>query len=113
MNKEQYFQLKAELKLLARFIKINAHNARATTSIAHGGTQKLIEEPVWESPLNSYGLWKARYEYRHKHIVISLARGKTRDQIETPKPENQPDERYIQKLLEIYADAEQTVRVGS
>jgi hypothetical protein len=52
------------------------------------------------------GLWKLdrlRYEYRHQHIAYCEIRGRTRQQIETPKDDNKPNEdkitEYKNKLL--------------
>jgi hypothetical protein len=112
MTKQQYQELKAELKQLAQIIKIQKHNHRASQSQSMGGKIKFIDEPdfVKNSKLS---LWYAIYEYRHKHIVISLLRGKTREQIEKPKPGNEPNETYIKKLMDYYVTVEQTVCVSA
>jgi hypothetical protein len=110
MTREQYFATKAELKELASMIKIKTRNYRAAQSEASGGNKKGVEEPKWT---NDMSLWRARHEFRHKHIVMSLIRGKTREQIEKPKDNNLPSEQYIQKLLETYEVVQQAVCVSS
>jgi hypothetical protein len=47
-------------------------------------------------------LSEMQYEYRHKHIVYSTLRGKTRDQIEKPRDNNKPNEKYLGELTEHY-----------
>jgi hypothetical protein len=42
-------------------------------------------------------------EYRHHHIAYCELRGRTRDQIETPRENNLPNERLIDKIKETYA----------
>lgn len=50
-----------------------------------------------------YKLFSIRHEYRHKHIVYSLLKGRTRNQIENKyRKENKPDETYLQRLLDQY-----------
>ncbi len=112
MTKQQYLEVKNELKLLAQVIKFKKHNHRASVSQSMGGNKKEWPEPK-EVIEFTHGLYYATYEYRHKHIVMSLMRGKTREQIEKPKEDNKPNEAYIKKLLEEYATVEQTVCVSS
>ena len=46
---------------------------------------------------------KAKYEYRHQHIVYCLARGRTYEQIESKVREgNEPNQDYIKQLLSEY-----------
>ena len=39
-------------------------------------------------------------EFRHKHIARCEMMGRTRDQIERPAENNQPDEKYIAQIKE-------------
>lgn len=109
MTKQQYIELRDELKQLAQIIKIRKHNHRASQ---HRSKIQPIEEPNFVKKSN-LSLWYAIYEFRHKHIVISLLRGKTREQIERPKQGNEPNETYIKKLMDYYETVEQTVRVSA
>jgi len=112
MTKQQYLEVKNELKLLAQVIKFKKHNLRASTSQHMGGSKKEWPEPE-SIQKYEHSLYYALFQYRHKHIVMSFMRGKTREQIEKPKENNKPNEAYIKKLLEEYATVEQTVCVSS
>jgi len=87
-------KLKAELKALAETIT----NARKQFKEAQrAGTS------IWASQAE---LSRARYDYRHKHIVRCLIRGTPREKIEQPKDQNKPNEKYIEKLLaEVLSEA--------
>ena len=50
-----------------------------------------------------------RYEYRHHHIAYCELRGRTRDEIENPRDNNYPNDRYIQLLKEKYAWSEEEI----
>jgi hypothetical protein len=106
MTKEQYLDLKAELKELSIMIKTIRHNSRCNGI----NKRKLMPVPVWKY---QYSLERAVYEFRHKHIYLSIVRGKSREQIEIPKPGNEPDERYITKLMETYEVVQAAVCIGS
>lgn len=107
MTKEQYLDLRDELKELAQMIKTVRHNSRCN---AINNRKELPVPTQWKYP---YSLERAVYEYRHKHICISMLRGKTRDQIEQPRPGNEPNEAYIGKLMETYEVVQPTVCAGS
>ena len=98
MTKQQYLDLKQELKDLALYIKVTKYNSRCNST---------------NNPNIKCSTVFASYEYRHKHIVISLMRGKTREQIEKPKENNLPNEKYISQLLETYATVEQTICISA
>ena len=85
-------QLKSEIKTLAEQIKTSS---RAFKDAQRAGTV------TWQLRGE---LGKAQYEFRHKHIVASLLRGRTRDQIERPLKGNGPSEEYILRLLELYKE---------
>jgi hypothetical protein len=108
MTKQQYLDLRQELKDLALYIKVTKHNSRCNPT---NGRKTLPTDKL--NPNIKCSTMFASYEYRHKHIVISLMRGKTREQIEKPKENNLPNEKYIEQLLEKYATVEQVVCVGS
>jgi len=97
MTREQYLKLKGELKELAQMVKFKSHNRRAAISQMFGAKRvKHWDEPKWQI---TYGLERARYEYRHIHILLSLSRGKTRQQIEPKVLEgNKVNETYIKEL---------------
>jgi hypothetical protein len=116
MTKEQYNQLKSELKILAQFLHYDNYNSRAYQSQNAGGKKKPKEIPEQlEKQFKELNIspWRAHYEYRHKHIFMSLQRGKKREQIERPRQGNEPDENYIKKLVEQYETVEQTVCVSA
>ena len=50
-------------------------------------------DPVLGAKVVSY--WTLRHEFRHRHIALSLFRGKTREQIERPADNNLPNETKI------------------
>ncbi len=101
MTKQQYLELKQELKDLALYIKVKRNPTRKNLP-----TDQL-------NPGIKCSMTFASYEYRHKHIVISLMRGRTREQIEKPKENHLPNEKYISQLLEKYATVEQVVCVSA
>jgi len=46
------------------------------------------------------GLLSLRYEYRHYHIAYCLFRGKSYEQIEKPRQDNQPNSHYYNLILD-------------
>ena len=52
------------------------------------------------------------WEYRHHHIAYSELRGRTRDEIERPREDNEPDESYIETVKEAYRN-EETLRLSA
>lgn len=59
---------------------------------------------------NGWVFSSLKYEYRHRHIVYSQLRGRTREEIERPKENNLPNETYILSLMEQYGEKhEQTI----
>ena len=80
-------ELKTELKYLAE--KIRKQRAEYKTA-QRAGT-------------SAYSPDHLSYTFRHKHIVYSLLRGRTREQIENKvREDNKPNEEYIQELLDGY-----------
>lgn len=53
------------------------------------------------------------YEYRHYHIAYSELRGKKREQIEKPREDNLPDEKFIEKIKVKYFDEQASIRAGA
>lgn len=55
--------------------------------------------------------WRKRYEYRHLHIARCLIKGRKMEEIERlVRDDNKRDEKYLQKLLDLWKplhDAEQ------
>lgn len=84
--------LKAELKVLAAVIRTDRKNYRKAQSEGN--------DPGWTAVAK---LGKAIYEFRHKHIAYCSLRGRDRDAIERPKPENKPNESYIADLIIAYS----------
>jgi hypothetical protein len=96
--RKELLGLKEELKQLAKNIKKT--RAEFKDAQRHG--------------LNIYGslrkLFKYRYEFRHKHIVYCQLRGRSREQIEIPRENNRPNEKYIDDLMGQYG---KTLCVGA
>lgn len=125
MTKEQYLNLKQELKDLAvkiRETKSNhKNNQRAFSKQERNyGTRNSyfdgdINSTTWESirpdwsrlykeQLNSLEeVEKLRYEYRYKHIVYCFARGRTLEEIEPKnKKGNKADSFKIKEMMKKY-----------
>jgi hypothetical protein len=96
--------LKQELKELAGEIKEGKAQLRTTASKLAKGEPVDGVPPVW---LMIRNVANNRRSYRHKHIVYSLLRGKTREQIEKPNPYNKPSERSIEAILKEYLPNEE------
>jgi len=120
MNKKNYFNLKNELKELAAKIK-SAKQERKLYQQANSGNDLFRKNVTmqnsadilkkWEDTNNKYSLLcdaineviRLKREYRHKHIIISMARGKSYNQIESKVREgNEPDWCYIKQLKDGY-----------
>lgn len=87
----QYIKLKIELKTLAFEI-------RANRNILKDAQRKGIAD--WKTHAN---LRNSRWEFRHKHIIASLLRGKTREQIEPyVRRGNWPNDTYLKTLSQEY-----------
>lgn len=99
MTKEQYFQLKDELKALAKKISSDRYEFKNKQRILSqvGKTHDTVDDADNsrdETKQKNYheaysSMWKAqeallsmKHECRAKHIAYSMARGKTIDQIE-------------------------------
>lgn len=99
---QQYIKLKKELKRLA------FTNRRNKNLLKNAQREGNYSWPKTGQPAKHF--WKytrarinSRYEFRHKHIIASLLRGKTRDQIEPyVRYGNKPNSAYLQKLSEEY-----------
>ena len=124
MTKETYLNLKQELKDLAvkiRESKVGYKNSqrefstRSKTGTFNDYYEGKIDSATWESIRPEYNkaynkqvneqhsLHDMRREYRHKHIVYSLARGRTMEQIEPKVREgNEPSRHEIERLKKLY-----------
>lgn len=124
MTKETYLNLKQELKDLA--VKIRESKAdyknsqRAFSTRSKNGTfndyyEGKIDSATWETIRPEYNkaynkqvneqqsLQSMRSEYRHKHIIYSLARGRTMEQIEPKVREgNEPSSYELNRLKKLY-----------
>lgn len=85
----KYQSLKDELKALVVTIRTTRKTVRENMS-------KGL--PSWKEQTQ---LADAKFEFRHKHIVYCLLRGRTREQIEN-KVVNKPNEKMIQAYLDKY-----------
>jgi hypothetical protein len=81
-------ETKLQLKELSKQIRI----LKPTRKMKNRNGREL-----WDIELD---LNKARYEFRHLHIAYCLARGRAYEQIEQPKDNNMPNERYFNQLYE-------------
>jgi len=108
-------QLKIELKLAASLIKSKKplyRSAQSQRSVAEWKDKEINKNC---SELETQ-VAKLRFEFRHKHIVYCLLRGKSREQIERKKepcndfcPKNpycchKASEKEIEKLFTHYAE---------
>lgn len=85
----QYIELKKQLKTLA-------FKNRANRNILKDAQRKGTAD--WKTHAH---LSDSRWEFRHKHIIASLLRGKRREQIEPcVRYGNEPNETYLQNLSE-------------
>lgn len=99
-TKQQYIELKTQLKKIAFE---NRRNRDLLKNAQRDGTAG------WKV---HYTLAYSRYEFRHKHIIASLLRGKTRDQIEPcVRYGNEPDESYL-KTLSVEYEVEKGIECG-
>lgn len=101
MTKEQLAELKIELKTLAASLKEKKPAFRKMQSDRSKFTE--AKAPTENEITNAmHHLWDAKYNYRHKHIVYCMIRGRSRDEIEQPSESNMPDENFIVTLLKRY-----------
>ena len=97
--KKIIFRLKGELKVLAQTITDNKKKFK--------DEQRQGSVDRWKTDL---ALCQAQYQYRHKHIVRCLLRGRTMSQIENvdrtiePYCHNKPSQQYIDTLMKEYQD---------
>ena len=102
----QYIDLKKQLKKLCFEIRGNRNILK---NAQRKGTAN------WKTHLY---LRRSKYEFRHKHIIASLLRGKTREQIEQyVSPGHELNETYLKKLSQEYEvengiEEEQPIRSG-
>lgn len=125
MTRTQYLTLKEELKELVQKIR-NQKAVRRTTAQAFSKFQKEnhtfndfykrrigdsdwlpIKEEYWKhykQQLNAAeDVDKMRADYRIKHVVYCIARGRTLEEIEPHVREgNELDKRQLKKMLEAY-----------
>ena len=112
MRLQTLMSLKLELKSFAQSIRENRSSFRAKQS--HHDKEWSRQTPEWANQLKKEiythhnELVKARYEFRHKHIVYCLLRGRTMAQIESSKKQkcekdcyccNKPSQKYLDSLF--------------
>jgi hypothetical protein len=110
MTKEQYFQMKDELKALAKQISSDRNEFKnrqrnfstgekeyGTLDDAYSGNNDAKQKGISEVYRPMYkmqsDLLDMKHEYRAKHIAYSMARGRTIDQIE-PTTSNEGGKDY-------------------
>ena len=101
----KYQEVKAELKALAKQIKKYKEEYKEAQRQQKYNSVCRIGNNVTESV----------YQFRHRHIAMSIIRGRERDEIECPAKDNLPNEYYIQELVDKYKkemeeEYEQTLR---
>ena len=84
-NRKEYQKLKQELKETAQEIR----TARYQYKEAQRSNLHMVQAKL------GWKLEELTRDFRHKHIAISEARGKTREQIERPRKGNEPNEALI------------------
>ena len=90
-TQNQYIDLKKQLKKLCFEI-------RGNRNILKNAQRKGTAD--WKTHAN---LRNSRWEFRHKHIIASLLRGKTREKIEPyVRYGNEPNETYLKTLSQEY-----------
>lgn len=90
-TQNQYIDLKNQLKKLCFEI-------RGNRNILKNAQRKGTAD--WKIHAH---LRNSRWEFRHKHIIASLLRGKTREQIEQyVRPGNELNETYLKTLSQEY-----------
>lgn len=100
---------KLELKELASQIRKYKLSRKPKNVILYPEL-KTLQNSIWK-------LSNFRYRYRHEHIAYCEVRGRTRQQIETPKDDNKPNEEKIREyknklLAELEKYRNETLRSG-
>jgi len=106
-------QLKADLKLLANYIRVYNKDRKILTLVEgeYGNYYKTStenrdsfkKEHDWTPPTNYDG--DCKNIYRHMHLAYCLLRGRTMEQVETTVREgNEPNEKLIDKYVKDYMD---------
>ena len=104
----KYHEIKEELKTLAKQIKKYKLEYKEAQRKNKFNSIWDIEKDVRESV----------YQFRHRHIAMSIIRGRERDEIERPGDDNLPNEYYIKELVDIYEkelaeEYEQALRINA
>jgi len=97
MTREQYLELKEELKDLSRKIRWDKRQLRSDMSSSSRGLGCVGHEPIYrqQSMLRSL-----QQDYRYKHVFMSLLRGKTRAQIENNFGHQQYNPFFVEHLIQ-------------
>ena len=97
MTREQYLELKAELKATGKQLRWDKHKLRADMKAQSRG---LFLPGVGESvPRQQSNVRSLQQTYRYKHIFMSLLRGKTRVQIENNFGFQRPNGYYHEEKI--------------
>ena len=100
MKHTKYPQLKAELKALAKEIKL----WKFLRKPANREDTRLKQ---WDVDFN---VFKYKREFRHKHIAYCLLRGRQYEEIEQPREDNKPDMIYVNMVMEEYEQPKTELR---
>ena len=104
----KYHEIKEELKTLAKQIK--------KYKLEYKEAQRKNKfNSIWDIGKDVY---ESVYQFRHRHIAMSIIRGRERVEIEQPGDDNLPNEYYIKELVEKYEkelakEYEQTLRIDA
>ena len=90
--------MKEQMKAWAKEIR----QLKSIRKLIHRGTRDLQEI--------EYKIKMFKWEFRHHHIAACELRGRTRDQIEKPRKNNKPSQRYIDQIKELLSE---NVRTGT
>jgi hypothetical protein len=101
MKKIKYLVLKNELKTLAKEIRY----WKSKRKFKNRG-----DFPLWDIENR---VRTRKYEFRHRHIAYCQLRGRLREQIERPAPDNLPNERYIERIVEKHGEVIRASAQGS
>ena len=88
----KYIDLKKELKQLAKEIRY------------WKSKRKLDKRGVYSLQNIESSIWTRKYEFRHRHIAYCQLRGRLRHEIEQPAPDNLPNEKYIEEIMEEHGE---------
>lgn len=78
--------------------KDRALRIRKAKSLRKDAAYEAATDDEKQFALPDWQIRKLGQEYRHWHIAICERRGRTRDQIESPREDNLPNEKEIERI---------------